>query len=216
MSRLAVLGVVALLALAGVAIAASGGDSKPLTLCAHGANGEVSLGAKGKCAKGAKKLVVGKVGPAGEKGSQGAPGPAGPAGKALDLTQEPARQVAATVGDCVANPGTFCGTPNAIGTWDTLVGTLTYRKDAAGWVHLTGGAKASEGGSEVQFDSMHGAIFFLPPGYRPTDGIHRFYVSFSSCHNPGIISYVDVLPNGAVKPKYNLGCLGLSKVVFHP
>jgi hypothetical protein len=208
--------VVALLGLAGVAIAASGGGSKPVTLCADKASGDVFLGAKGKCGKGTKKLVVGQKGPAGAKGSQGAPGPAGAAGKPLALTQEPARQVGAAVGACAANPGTFCGSPDAIGTWESLLGPLTYRKDAAGWVHLTGGAKASTVGSETQFDDTSGAILFLPPGYRPTDGIHRFYISFSSCSTAGIISYVDVLPNGAVKPKDNIGCVGLSKVSFYP
>jgi len=204
---------VALIAFAGVAIAAGGGGSKPVTICAQKGSGKVFLADKGKCGKRAKKLVVGKRGRVGAKGRPGAPGPAGSAGQPLEITQDPATPVAETVGDCPDNPGTFCGTPGATGTWS---GTLTYRKDAAGWVRLTGGATASEGGSGVQFDSSHGAILFLPPGFRPTDGIHRLYISRSSCHNPGIIGYVDVLPNGAVKPNLNSGCVGLSKVVFHP
>jgi hypothetical protein len=210
------LSAIALLAIGGVAVAASGGGSNGVTLCVAKGSGEVFLGGKGKCGKGEKKLVVGKRGPAGPRGAQGLAGPAGADGKALALTAEAAHTVGAAAGQCKANPGTFCGTPGAIGTWSpNFQSELTYRKDAAGWVYVTGNARAAEGGSEDQYDEIE-TIFYLPPGFRPTDGIHRFYVSASSCHNPGYISYVDVLPNGAVLPPSPGGCIGLSKLVFHP
>lgn len=216
MSRIAVIAVVGVLVGAGLAVAAGGGGSKPVTLCVKKGSGKVSLGAKGRCGKRSKKVVVGKRGPAGAPGKSGAPGPTGPAGVSFSPTQESWRQVGPTVGDCAAHPGTFCGTPGAIGTWSPGIDFVSYRKDAAGWVRLAGNASASSSGASDQYDNAHGAIFFLPPGYRPSDGIHRFYVPQNSCHNPGAISYVDVLPNGAVKPRYDGGCVDLANVTFYP
>jgi len=214
--RAAVVVGIALVALAGVAIAAGGGGSKPVTLCVQKGSGKVLLGAKGKCGKRTKKVVVGKRGPAGAKGERGVTGKVGPPGKSFEPTQPAAHEVAETVGDCSANPGTFCGTPDATGTWSPGLDFVSYRKDAAGWVRLAGNASASGSGAASQYDNAHGAIFFLPPGYRPSDGIHRFYIPQTTCHNPGSISYVDVLPNGAVKPRFDGGCVDLANVVFYP
>jgi hypothetical protein len=207
---------VAILAIAGVAVAAGGG-SKGVTLCVDKGSAEVALGSKqGKCAQGTKKLVVGKRGPEGPRGAAGAAGPAGAAGKPLSLAAEAAHPVGAAVEQCKNSPGSFCGTPGAPGTWSAgYERELTYRKDAAGWVYVTGPATTPPGGSGTQFGEIS-VIFYLPPGFRPTDGIHRFYAKGGNCSTPGNLHYVDVYPNGAVKPEITGGCYDLSKLVFHP
>src|SRR4051812_19632466 len=79
--------VAAAMMVAAVAFGASGGSSG-VTLCA-GKGGDLSLGKKGKCSKGDKKLTIAKQGPKGEPGKDGTP---------ADLAPEPVHLVTPAAG----------------------------------------------------------------------------------------------------------------------
>src|SRR6478609_5016802 len=142
--RLTFLAAVAIVAVAGVAVAASGGSSGEVTLCARKGDGALSLAGKaGKCGRGEKKLTIAKQGPpglAGATGSPGAPGTTAPIQpEAVRLVTTLGSEVEATY--CEEHPGVFCweGPLNWIdkGAGDAPVG---FQKDAAGYVHLQGSA----------------------------------------------------------------------------
>jgi hypothetical protein len=194
--------VAAAMMVAGIAFAASGGSSA-VTLCA-GKGGDLSLGKKGKCDKGEKKVTIAKQGPQGE---QGAPGKDG---TPEDLAPEPMHYLSPASASCQTQPGTsFCfssGGPAWVnrGTGFAPVG---YQKDAGGYVHLQG--VISQGGSGAYFGDI---AFYLPPGYRPTDGAHTFVVRST---DGGGATHVDVGTDGSVYVN-DACCASLDGIVFHP
>jgi hypothetical protein len=205
--RLTFLAAVAIVAVAGVAVAASGGSSGEVTLCARKSDGALSLAGKGKCGKGEKKLTIAKQGPpglAGATGSPGAPGTTAPIQpEAVRLVTTLGSEVEATY--CEEHPGVFCweGPLNWINQ-GAGAAPIGFQKDAAGYVHLQGSAAITGGSGPEPI-----AIFFLPPGYRPTDGTRIF--SAPTC---GVVGEVSVTTGGAVKTA--AGCAGLDGISFHP
>lgn len=206
--KLTFLAAVAIVAIAGVAVAAKGGGSEDVTLCAAKKGGDLRLAPKsGKCAKGTKKLVIAKQGP------QGVPGPAGPAGAAgatASIQPEAVDLVAAPVaGGCEANPGTFCGSTSEGGArWRNFEdwGPVGFQKDAAGYVHLQGGTAF---GGSGQVDNR---IFFLPPAYRPSV---KTQVAATECDGTAIS--VQIGTSGRVLPDpVNFLCVILDGISFRP
>lgn len=202
--RLTFLAAVAIIAVAGVAVAANGGGSKEVTLCAKKHGGDLSLAAKGKCGKGEKKLVIAKQGP------QGVPGPAGAAGTTAPIQPEPVHFVTPPVaGGCDVNPGTFCGSTSESGAhWRNFEdwGAVGYQKDAAGYVHLQGGtAFGGEGNTSDQ-------VFYLPPGYRPAV---KTQIATTECDGTAISVLIGT--DGSIDPDpVHFLCVVLDGVSFHP
>lgn len=206
--KLTFLVAVAIVAVAGVAVAAKGGGSKDVTLCAQKQGGALSLAPKsGKCAKGTKKLVIAKQGP------QGVPGPAGATGAAgttASIQPEAVRLVGAPVASgCDVNPGTFCGAAFEGGAqWRAYEdwGPVGFQKDAAGYVHLQGGAAFA--GSGVTVDT----VFYLPPGYRPAA---KSQFAATECNGDPIS--VLIRPDGEVLPDFqSFLCVILDGISFRP
>lgn len=202
--RLTVLAAVAIVAIAGVAVAAKGGGSKDVTLCAAKKGGDLSLASKGKCGKGEKKLVVAKEGPPGPVGAPGA------AGTTASIQPDPVQFVGApATGGCVANPGAFCGSPG-VGSakWANFQdwGPVGFQKDAAGYVHLQGGAAF---GGNGQTDPR---MFFLPAGYRPSTKVQ---VATTECDGTPISVLIGA--DGEVLPDpVNFLCVILDGISFRP
>jgi hypothetical protein len=205
--RLIFLAAVAVVAIAGVAMSAGRGGSDEVTLCAAKQDGALALATKGKCGKGEKKLTIAKLGPPGLAGATGSPGAPGTTAS----IQPEAVRLVTTLGSevpavyCEEHPGVFCweGPLNWInkGAGDAPVG---FQKDAAGYVHLQGSAAVTGGSGPEPI-----AIFFLPPGYRPTDGAHIF--SAPTC---GVGGEVSVTTSGAVETPAS--CISLDGISFHP
>lgn len=208
--RLTFLAAVAIVAIAGVAVAAQGGGSGDVTICAEKHGGDLSLAAKGKCGKGEKKLVIAKKGPQGIPGQAGTAGAAGAAGTTASIQPEPVHLVAPPVaGDCGANPGTFCGsTTESGGHWRNFAdwGAVGYQKDAAGYVHLQGGAAFGGEGNTV--DQM----FYLPPGFRPAA---KTQIATTECDGTAISVLIGT--DGSIDPDpVNFLCVVLDGISFHP
>ncbi|HEX5591876.1 MAG TPA: hypothetical protein VFX35_00865 [Solirubrobacterales bacterium] len=209
--RLTFLAAVAIVAIAGVAIAAQGGGSKNVVLCADKQGGDLSLAAKGRCGKGQRKLVISKQGPQGTqgpKGEQGVPGASGAPGTTASIQPEPVHLVGAAVpAGCEAVPGTFCSS-GAAGWMNhgTLSAPAGYWIDAAGEVHLTGTIKATASGPVTD-------LFYLPAGYRP-NGIREFVVPTCELESMKL----EVEPSGAVHTPFvpPENCLALDEVSFRP
>jgi hypothetical protein len=209
---------VAVVAIAGYAIGADK-SSKDLVLCATKNGGNLSLAtAKGKCAKGEKKLTVAKEGPVGPVGAPGA------AGTTASLAPEAIHYVTGTGSDtCFEHPGTFCDSTGGSSEWgnfsgsDPSYGNVGYFKDAAGFVHLTGVASDdSSGGGPGGFAAL--GPFYLPAGYRPSV-IEVFTVpavtsGTGTTFNAAAI--IKVEPSGAVVSPSNTDIIGLSGIAFRP
>jgi hypothetical protein len=199
--------IAAAMSFAGIALAAGGGSAN-VTLCADKHGGDLTLGSKGKCGKGEKKVTIAKVGPQGEQGASGANG------TTASIQPEEPIVVAAATGDCAASPGTFCGGP-AAKSWMELPGpvggdgepAVSYQKDAAGYVHLAGHPWLSN--APAGPDTSR--IFYLPPGYRPSGDI-QFAVS--GCDISNATEAVRIDPNGGVVPSDS--CVSLDGIAFHP
>jgi hypothetical protein len=194
---------VAVISFAGIALSAGGGGSK-VTFCAQKTGGELSLGKNGRCSRGEKKVTIAKQGPAGETG------PAGADGAPADVAPEAVRHVSGpAISACDQQPGTFCDPPGGIPGWDNYGGPwreVGYQKDAGGFVHLSG--TTVESGSGVFGAAI---IFYLPPGYRPTDGNLRFANPFPNSP-PG--ETIEVRSDGAVYSSIDYATL--DGIVFHP
>jgi hypothetical protein len=195
------------ISLAGVAFAAQGGGSAKVILCAAKHGGQVTLASKGKCDKDEKKLAIAKQGPPGETGA------AGSDGTPADLAPEAMRLVQPFVSDCAAQPGSFC--INGGGTHWLSRGNgyapAGYQKDSGGYVHLQG--VLAQGGSGAPFG---GVAFYLPPGYRPTDGTHQFYgQGWFDQGTPGTAKLVEIATDGSVFVDDSC-CASLDGIVFHP
>lgn len=201
--KLTFLAAVAIIAIAGVAVAAKGGGSKDVTLCAAKQGGGLSLAPKsGKCGKGTKKLVIAKQGP------QGTPGPAGPAGApgtTASIQPEAVRLVAPEVpspNECSPDPGTFCGNWHNSEGW----GPVGFQKDAAGYVHLQGAANPDSEGQ------VAARVFFLPPGYRPSV---KTQVAATECNGTPISVLIGA--DGTVDPALvSSNCVVFDGVSFRP
>jgi hypothetical protein len=212
--KLTFLAAVAIVAIAGVAVAATNG-TKNVTLCAARSDGAVSLASKERCAKGETKVTIAKQGPRGPRGAAGEQGPAGAPGTTAPIQPEPVRLVGAASppgSRCEESPGVFCYTATGTFEWtnggdpDAPVG---FQKDAAGYVHLQGTAQVigSGGGEPPEF------VFFLPAGYRPLAGNLSFAVP--TCGNE--FAAVHIRPDGAVIAPVGVGCLVyLDGIAFHP
>lgn len=206
--------VAAAMLIGGVALAAKSG-SGDVTLCA-GKGGDLSLGKKGKCPKGDKKVTIAKQGPQGEQGEQG---PAGRDGTPADLAPEAVRLVETatgpTNGDCVNTPGRFCGNPSGLCyTWKNTTGTGSlptgYRKDSGGWVHLQGTA-FFDGQGACGGTPQPPGVFYLPAGYRPTAKA-RFTVPDCFVADDSVTVTVDA--DGLVEASPS--CPSLDGIEFHP
>ncbi len=215
----------ALIATAGLTAYAIGASnaSENVVLCASKKGGALSLAAKGGCAKGQKKLTiakqgpVGPTGPAGPAGSAGPQGPAGVAGAdAAAPTLEPPHFVAPATTACAVQTGSFCVTETGL-CWDngnTGGGTapVSFRKDADGFVHIEGSFTNFEtqgacGGNETR------PVFYLPQGFRPGEGTHRFAVADCSGYTSSLIV---IETNGLVSAgSEHTACFDLSGIVFH-
>lgn len=210
-----VLAAVAAVAIGGYAIGA-GKSSKDLVLCATKKGGDLSLAtAKGKCAKGEKKLTVAKEGPVGPVGPQGPPG------SNANVASEPVTYVTGPPNDqCFEKPGTFCKSESGYILWGNYTsefGNVGYYKDAAGIVHLTGVASSSVGG--VVYGFQPEGPFYLPLGYRPSV-VKMFSVPSQTKPEEKFSDHVtvQVRPNGvvAISTDDNFREVALEGVAFVP
>jgi hypothetical protein len=202
--RLTFLAAVAIVAIASVAIAAQGGGSKNVVLCAEKKGGDLRLASKGKCGKGERKLTISKQGP---KGEPGATGPQGAPGSDAAVQAEPVRAVAPVSGSCAASPGTFCGSggldwSNAESSFESV----GFWKGPGGVVHLEGTAEGSAGALDPD-------VFILPPGYRPA-AQRQFVIPTCS----GSFLLLEIEPDGAVHlpSAPDAPCISLDGVNFRP
>jgi hypothetical protein len=203
------------LSVAGVAIAGPSRDSSNVTLCAA-KKGDLTLGKKGNCAKGEKKVTIAKQGPQGEQGPQGPPGKDGtPADLAPEAVQLVRVATGSDNGACVNDPGRFCGNQSGLcGTWQNYgdPNLLTgFRKDSGGWVHLQGTTLVDFQGACGGVQAPPG-VFYLPTGYRPTASV-RFTVPDCNA-TPNDDGVVTVGADGLVDASG--GCVSLDGVEFHP
>jgi len=207
--RFTILLAVAAISFAGIGLASSNDRAGGVTLCAAKKGGDLTLGSKGQCSKGEKKVTIAKQGPVGPPGADGADG------SPASVQPEARIEVAPATADCAASPGTFCGGSGGTMHWMELpsaVGgdgapAVSYQKDAAGYVHLTGHPWLSAGSAGPD----RSRIFYLPPGYRPP-GDMQFAVT--GCDIASVTEAVRIDPNGGVVPSD--GCVSLDGIVFHP
>jgi len=202
--RLTFLAAVAIVAIAGVAIAAQGGGSKSVTLCAAKKGGDLRLASKSRCGKGERKLTISRQGP---RGATGAAGPQGAAGTDASVQAEPVRAVAPVSGNCETSPGTFCGAGGL--DWsnaEPFFESVGFWKDPGGVVHLEGTAQGSPG-------ALGTDVFILPVGYRPA-AQRQFVVP--TCF--GDFKVLEIEAGGAVHVPSLPGehCISLDGVNFRP
>lgn len=212
MGRFTILLAVAAISFTGVALSAAGDRGGGVTLCAAKKGGELTLGSKGKCSKGEKKVTIAKQGPQGEQG------PSGQNGTTASIQPESPIAVAearpAAQGSCSTAPGTFCGAPDTV-HWTNLPGALGgdgqppvgFQKDAAGYVHLFGHLWAS--GGTANPDTAR--VYYLPPGYRPPGDV-QFPVSGCDVSSPS--EGVKIEPDGGIV--VTADCLTFDGIEFHP
>lgn len=108
---------------------------------------------------------------------------------------DPTHYVKPATSGCSTSPGAFCMVAGA--SWVNFAqgyAPVGYFKDAAGVVHLQGAALYTPDADYCTPDC--GPIFYLPPRYRPTDGIHEAIVYTGN----GTFGYLDIRPDGAVLP----------------
>ncbi|HVV88928.1 MAG TPA: hypothetical protein VHB53_00405 [Solirubrobacterales bacterium] len=224
-----VLAGVLVLGMAAYALAASGGGSGNVTVCAAKKSGALSLASGGKCSKGAKKIVLAKEGRAGSAGAPGAPGSAGPVGPqgaqgtaGSDATVNAGTPIPVTAGipfpGCAAQPGAFCdsGPPNhycyAYGNAEGGLAHVAYRKDSMGFVHLSGSVNDYTSGGAGCTST---ATFYLPAGYRvgATEkfAIPSCYAVYEPESNPA--PYVEIRSDGGVYSP-STGCYSLDGISF--
>jgi hypothetical protein len=202
--RLTFLAAVAIVAIAGVAIAAQGGGSKNVVLCAQKKGGELRLASKGKCSRAERKLTISKQGP---RGAPGATGAQGAPGTNASVQPEPVREVGPVAGDCEDLPGTFCGNEGL--DWanaEPFFESVGFWKDPGGEVHLEGTAEGSPG-------AIGNDVFILPLGYRPA-AQRQFVVP--TCF--GDLKVLEIEAGGAVHVPSLPGehCISLDGVNFRP
>jgi hypothetical protein len=219
--KVAFLGLVIAVALSGYAVGAGSGGSDEVVLCAAKKGGDLSLAKKGKCGKGTKKLSIAKARPQGAQGPAGAPGgpgATGAPGTTTTLSTEPAHLVAAGLRECTSAPGAFCDNVpgGACFGWTNFqegFAPAAYRKDSAGFVHLSGTVIDGGAGGGVGCGPPP-PIFYLPPGFRITGGTQRFGAWSCAGGGSGYINYVDVKADGGVYAGDN-SCASLDGITFH-
>jgi hypothetical protein len=211
------LAVVIAISLAAFAIGKGAGSATNVVLCANKQGGDLALASHGKCEKGSKSLKIAKRGPTGPAGSAGAQGPAGQDGQNgkdgsdASVQPEPPHVVGATTTACATQLGSFCDV-GGCGRWtspDPPALSLTYSKDAEGFVHLEGGVQAFNGGGACADTRRN--MFYLPPGYRPAGTLH-----FESTYCDGsTTALVTVDSAGLVQgPRTVVPCMDLSGETF--
>lgn len=205
--KVGVLGAVIAVALTAYAVGAGSNSSKPVVLCAAKKGGDLALASHGKCGKKEKRLTIAQQGPAGAPGAPGAPG------TTTTLSTEPAHPVTPSTNACATQPGSFCNTdPSTCWDMGNAVGlALTaYRKDSAGFVHLTGSVQNTAGGGAC--GSMKD-LFYLPPGFRVGGGAQQFAVPNCSGEN---FARLTVAADGLVSVTFGgEDCWSLDGVTFH-
>lgn len=211
--RLTFLAAVAIVAIAGVAIAATGGGTKDVVLCAAKKGGDLRFAGKGKCGRGERKLTIAKQGPAGAQGQpglQGLPGPQGPPGTTASIQPEPVRAVAPPSDgvDCEDVSGRFCSFSGLGWTnYGSVYTAAGFWKDASGEVHLRGTIKSFGGPGALSPE-----FFYLPDGYRPA-GTRQFVATNCS----GGIVTIEIEPDGAVRtPSPSNSCTAFDGIAFRP
>lgn len=144
---------IAIVSIAGVAIAAGGGGSDALTLCAKKRGGALRFAANGKCAGNERKLTVARTGPA------GVPGPVGPAG-----TPGPAGATGPAGADGADGSTGATGAQGAQGS-----AGATGATGAAGAQGPTGPAGKDGTPAELQPEAVHlvTTVDAIPPASRP-------------------------------------------------
>jgi hypothetical protein len=203
--RLALLVALAVIAVAGVALAASGGSGN-VTLCVAKKGGALKLASNGKCNSKQRKLIINKQGPVGPRGLTGPAGKNGKDGKngtPASLQPEAVRFVKPGLNGvyCGDDRGRFC--TYAPDTWHNYTNPVGFQKDVSGYVHLRGFAKSD-------FTTPQTPIFYLPASYAPSDYLREFKAG--ACG--GGSTYVDISPDGSVNP--GTTCVVLDGIDFHP
>lgn len=197
---------VSIVAVAGVAVAASGG-SKSVTLCAAKGDGALSLADAKKCGKGEKKLTIAKQGPQGVAGAPGAPGSPG---TTASIQPEAVQAVAPYSGtSCSAKPGTFCSGGPEWTNYGPPTAAVGFWKDAAGEVHLRGTIDSTGGAGVIPND-----FFYLPVGFRPVGD--RLYTLPNHCEADPV--KVEIQSSGVVRvPTFAPNtCVSFDGVSFRP
>jgi hypothetical protein len=212
--KVAFLGLVIAVALSGYAIGAGSGGSDEVVLCAAKKGGDLTLAKKGKCGKGTKKLSIAKAGPQGAQGPAGESGASGAPGTTTTLSTEPAHLVAAGLNKCAGTPGAFCDNvpSGACFGWTNYqegFAPAAYRKDSAGFVHLSGTVVNGGAGGGTGCGSPP-PVYYLPPGFRITGGTQRF--SVRSCASGA--SYVDIKADGGIYAG-DSSCASFDGITFH-
>lgn len=225
---------IAVVVVVGVAAYAvgAGRSANEVTLCASKSDRSVTLGAKGKCPKGAVKVTVAKEGPAGPAGPKGLPGDPGAKGApGSDAVVNPeAMHYVVSPGStaCQANPGTFCKPANLSGEYQNFAEVaegndaknaerVGYYKDPSDRVHLTGTAGwFTSGGSSGGF--VPEGPFYLPVGYRPA---HTLYYTVPSSNSYEVdhltqSTTVEIRADGLVYSPGNFHAISLDAVSFRP
>ena len=214
---------VALLAIAGFAVAQPSGD-KPVTMCARKSDGTLRLAQNGKCRKREARLRVNQVGSVGTPGAAGAPGTQGVPGRdglpgrdaaPADLAGEPTIAVAAApaaLSQC-AVAGQFCS--GGVGwVWRSFGNGLQpvgFWKDRGGVVHLQGTAEQTSSGPGRRAE----AIFVLPEGYRPA--ARRSFTVRGFAGATGVLMNIDIDADGRVRAvPGDGGAVPLDGISFRP
>ena len=213
--RLALLVALAVVAVAGVALGASGNSSN-VTLCAAKKGGALKLASKGKCNSKQRKLTISKRGPVGPRGLTGLTGPAGKNGKdgkngtPASLQPEAVRFVKPGSFQasqyCKDDRGRFCSyEPDVWHNYGNPYSPVGFQKDVSGYVHLRGIAVSG-------FSTPQTPIFYLPASYAPLTYKREF--SVGACGSSGATTYVDIAPDGSVNP--GTTCVVLDGIDYHP
>jgi hypothetical protein len=191
------------MSVAGIAFAAGGG-SDSVKLCSEKKGGDLSLAAKGGCGRGAKTLTISKRGPIGP------PGVAGKDGTPADLAPHAPVLVGSATPTCQTDVGRFCGVPGCSGAWSSYTDTpVKYQVAADGLVSLRGEASVQSGGTCGS--GGDGTIFYLPPGFRPTDQTR----TFAAIDCGGNATSVTVAESGSVRTPSG-ACSSFDGISFQP
>lgn len=207
----------------------AGRPANEVTLCASKADRSVTLGAKGRCPKGAKKVTVAKEGPAGPKGLPGESGADGAPGSDAVVSPEAVHYVVSPGSTaCSSKPGTFCKPENLSGEYRNFAEIATgnnaknaervgYYKDPSGRVHLTGTAGwFTSGGGSGGF--VPEGPFYLPVGYRPAHTLYYKVPSSSSYEVDHLTetTTVEIRADGLVYSPGSFHAVSLDAVSFRP
>ncbi|HEY1357195.1 MAG TPA: hypothetical protein VGF21_02720 [Thermoleophilaceae bacterium] len=157
-----------------------------------------------------KRSALG-AGPAGPRGPQGPQGPRGASAPPPEAVK--AVRAASSTTSCQTTPrttGEFCGYDNGVwANYGQEYQPVGYFKDGQGLVHLQGSAHA-DGNAGPTYNR---AIFFLPPGYRPS--ARRIFLVRDGDLG---YAYVEIRPDGLVfsQDTEPVSYLALDGISFRP